>query len=77
MLTTAEAAALLSERGMTDKDGGPVRVETVQQWCKRGKFAGAVSVGGRIWQIPREAVETFGPPTQGRPRHQLAAHTDD
>ena len=68
MLTTTEAAALLTERGLTDKDGGSVRAETVKRWCLRKKFPGARSISGRIWQIPREDVEAFKPGKPGRPK---------
>lgn len=64
MLTTAEAAALLAERGYT------VKPDTVKHWCEDGKFPGATCPGGRVWQIPREEVEAFEPPTRGRPRAQ-------
>lgn len=61
-LTTTEAAALLTERGITAKDGGPVRRESVTQWCQRGLFIGAYhgldrERGG--WYIPFESVEAF------------------
>lgn len=67
MLTTAEAAALLSERGITGKDGGRVRSATVQQWCKRGRFPGARSIGGRVWLIPQGDLDAFVPHRPGRP----------
>lgn len=66
MLSTTEAAALLSERGIT------VKVDTVKHWCRQGKFPGAVSINGRVWQIPREAIDAFVPPTRGRPKHSAA-----
>lgn len=65
ILTTTEAAAYLNERG-----GFPQKVtrELVHQWCKRGKFPGAKSIGGRIWQIPKEDLDTFTAPKVGRRR---------
>lgn len=68
MLTTTEAAAILSERGMADRDGGPVKPSTVHQWCKRGKFPNAYSIGGRVWQIPQADIDAFVLPTMGRPK---------
>lgn len=68
MRTTTQVAALLTERGWTDKDGGPVRPETVHQWCKRKKFPHAQSVGSRIWQIPLSDVDALQKPQQGRPK---------
>ena len=67
MMTTAEVAALLSERGWTDKDGGPVKPATVLQWCKRDKFPNAKSIAGRLWQIPIEDVDALQLPRPGRP----------
>lgn len=72
-LTTTEAAALLTERGLRSKDDGPVRPETVVQWINRGKFPGAVKEGGKYrgeWRIPRAALDAFTPPAPGRRRKE-------
>lgn len=68
--TTAEAAALLTERGVTAANGGPVRAETVKKWCERGRLP-ATKVGDTYrgeWRIKREDIEAFEPGTPGRPR---------
>lgn len=66
MLTTIEAAALLTERGYTDRAGGPVKPDTVKHWCQRGLIPGAVNErrgpGRGFWLIPREAIDGFRPP---------------
>ena len=63
MLTTSEAAALLSERGMTDRAGGPVKADTVKHMCARGAFPGAVNErrgpGRGFWLIPLAEVESY------------------
>ena len=63
MLTTTEAAALLSERGMTDRSGGPVKPDTVKHMCARGAFPGAVrerrGPGRGYWLIPAAAIEAY------------------
>lgn len=61
-LTTAQAAELLTQRGVTAKDGGPVRRESVTQWCQRGLFVGAWHGLDRErgeWYIPEASVEAF------------------
>lgn len=63
MLTTLEAAALLTERGMTDRRGGPVRVDTVKHMCSAGKFPGAYverrGPGRGYWLIPPDDLDTY------------------
>lgn len=63
MLTTIEAAALLTERGLTDRQGGPVKPDTVKHWCAQGRFPGAVNErrgpGRGFWLIPCEALDAF------------------
>lgn len=62
-LTTTEAAALLTERGYTDRDGGPVKPDTVKHRCAAGTLPGAHRVGAPrrgYWMIPEEALEAWG-----------------
>lgn len=69
MLTTAEAAALLDERGIRTATGKPYTAKVIQQYCARGVFAGAIAPTNErrgYWQIPRAAVEQFQP-KRGRP----------
>lgn len=69
--TTDEAAALLSERGLTDRTGGPVKVDTVKHWRAQGKFPHSVLVkrgpGRGYWLIPREDLDAFQPPGGSKP----------
>lgn len=72
-LTTPEAAAYLTRRGLTDSKGGPVRQQTVTQWCLRGRLPGAVKVGSERrgeWRIPIEVLDAFTPFPSGRPRKE-------
>lgn len=66
MLTTTEVAALLSERGHTDRRGGPVKPDTVKHWCARGLFPGAINErrgpGRGFWLIPLSDLDAFQPP---------------
>ncbi len=66
MLTTTEAAALLTERGHTDRKGGPVKVDTVKHMCASGKFPNAYverrGPGRGFWLIPQSDVDAFAPP---------------
>lgn len=76
MLTTAEAAALLNERGVTTAYSKPYTAKTIQQYCVRGLFAGAYREGNDrrgYWQIPRESVEQFAP-RRGRPPAANTTH---
>lgn len=69
LLTTTEAAAFLTERGFTDRDGGPVRRDTVKHWCQAGKIPGAVKTqpGKRgEWQIPLASLQDWTPTRKGR-----------
>ena len=59
-MTTTDAAALLTGRGIT------ATAEQVKRWCAAGRFPGAVKVGNE-WQIPQEAVAAFERPTRGAP----------
>jgi len=61
ILSVAEAAALLSERGVTDRRGGPVKEDTLRSWLQRGLFPHARCFAGRrgFWVIPLEDVEAF------------------
>jgi hypothetical protein len=61
ILSADEVAALLTERGMTARDGGPVKPDTLRMWLQQGKFPGARCFSGRrgFWAIPRAAVEAF------------------
>ncbi len=61
--TTEEAAQYLSERGLTDQGGGPVRVDTVKHWRAQGRFPNAVKetrgAGRGFWLIPRADLDAF------------------
>ena len=65
MFTTLEAAVLLSERGMTDRKGGPVKVDTVKHMCAAGKFPGAYverrGPGKGYWLIPTADIDALTP----------------
>lgn len=70
MLTTAEAAALLSERGIRVRGNKP-GARTVESWCKRGLIK-ADRIGGPrrgIYLIEEKALEGFEPPILGRRKH--------
>ena len=74
MLTTAEAAALLSERGITTANGRAISAQDVQRWCWLGWFPGAMNTTGTrrgTWLIPREDVEAFQPRKVGRPKGKM------
>lgn len=79
MLTTAEAAALLTERGVLVYGRGqaphPPTARTVTQWCRSEALKGVhVGVGRRgFWMVSREALDAFTPPAMG-PKPN-AAHT--
>lgn len=68
-ITTAEAARILTERGFTSRDGGPVREQAMRKWLWRGLVEGAVPPNNQrgLWRIPRASMETFTPPNLGRP----------
>ncbi len=72
MLTTTEAAALLTERGVLVTGRGtpphPPTARTIEQWCRSGALTSTlVGVGRRgVRQISREALNAFQPPTMGR-----------
>lgn len=70
LLTTAQAAALLTERGCTDRSGGPVKPDTVIRWCQRGALP-AQRIGGPhrgSWLIDPADLDDWQPPAMGRPR---------
>jgi hypothetical protein len=71
MLTTAEAAALLIERGVTVRSNPPT-ARTVEVWCRTGALP-ARRIGGPrrgIYLIDPAALDAFQPPTMGRrPAH--------
>lgn len=69
MLTTAEAAALLSERGVRVRGNLP-SARTVEFWCRSGTLR-AKRIGGprrSIYLIEKSDLDTFEPPKQGRKR---------
>jgi hypothetical protein len=63
MLTTIEAAALLSERGVMGYKGQPLKADSVKRQCYRGVYPGARLItqgpGRGYWLIPDEEVEAF------------------
>lgn len=65
MLTTAEAAALLSERGLRGYKGRPLNADAVKHMCAAGKFPGAFveqrGPGRGYWLIPIAAIEAMAP----------------
>lgn len=79
MMTTAEAAALLTERGVLVYGRGqaphPPTARTVTQWCRSEALTSTlVGTGTRALRlISREALDAFTPPAMG-PKPN-AAHT--
>lgn len=73
LLTTTEAAALLSDRGITvrsKRDGTdrPPSANTVKHWCQQGRFATAQRIGGTqrgYWLIDKAELLAFTPPAIG------------
>lgn len=68
-LTTAEAAALLADRGILVRDNPP-RTRTIEAWCKRGVIR-ATRIGGprrAIYLIDVTDLDGFEPPVMGRRR---------
>lgn len=61
ILNVTEAAALLSERGIRARDGGPVKEDTLRFWLQQGRFPNARCFSGRrgFWVIPLEDVESY------------------
>lgn len=64
MLTTAEAAALLNERGYTKPThkAGPLTADAVKRMCYRGVFPNAKHYAGSgrgVWLIPQEDVDAY------------------
>lgn len=63
MLTTAEASALLAERGVKGYKGKPISADAVKRQCYRGVYPGARLVrqgpGRGYWLIPAEDVEAY------------------
>jgi hypothetical protein len=67
MLTTAEAAAFLTERGVRVRGNKP-GARTVEAWCKRGLIK-ADRIGGPrrgIYLINEADLTYFKPPSLGR-----------
>ena len=67
-LTTAEAAKWLSER-----EGKPLKPDTVKHWCLQGRFPNARRVGSANrgnWLIPQSDLENFTLPPMGRPKEK-------
>ncbi len=67
MMTTAEAAALLAERGIRVRGNKP-GARTVESWCKRGLIK-ADRIGGPrrgIYLIKESDLLGFEPPSLGR-----------
>lgn len=63
MLTTTEAAVYLRQvRGID------VKIGTIKQWCRRGKFPHAHCLGNRIWQIPQSDLDAFEQMPAHRPK---------
>jgi hypothetical protein len=69
MLTTAEAAVLLSERGMRGYRDEPIKADTVKHLCSAGNFPHAYvekrGPGRGYWLIPLDDIEAF---IAGRPK---------
>lgn len=62
MLTTAEAAALLSERGYKGYKGTPITPDAVKRMCYRGVFPHAKHYAGSgrgMWLIPTTDIERY------------------
>lgn len=72
MLTTEEAAKVLTERGVLvrgrGKEAHPPTARTVEHWCRSGVLASQhLGVGKRgMWLVSKDVLETFTPPIMGR-----------
>lgn len=55
MLTLAQAATLLAERGYTSAQGTPYAQVTLRAACVRGDIVGAKKIG-RAWVVTEKAV---------------------
>lgn len=66
LLTPDQAAARLTARGITGRDGGPVRPDTVRYWLQSGLFPNALHLPGRkgLWLIPPSDLDGFVPPAE-------------
>lgn len=75
-LTTTQAAAYLSERGFTARDGGPVQRLIIQKWCQSGDIPSRKI--GRDIVIERAALDRClpTPGTISRDLLFLATDTD-
>lgn len=65
-LTTEEVAMRLSER-----EGKPIKRDTVKHWCLQGRFPNARRVGSANrgnWLIPQSDLDCFKLPAMGRPK---------
>lgn len=65
LLTPDQFREALAKRGITGQGGAAPSRNAVYAWCSRGLVQGATRLG-RIWMIPRAAVDTFVPPRRGR-----------
>jgi hypothetical protein len=78
MLTTAEAAALLTERGVMvigkGTEAHAPTARTVEAWCRSGALVCEhVGVGRRgMWLVSETALEDWTPPMMGRKRKPTA-----
>lgn len=66
MLTTDEAAALLSERGVKGYQGQPLKADSIKHMCARGVFPHAQKKRGPgrgYWLIPRADIDILYPST--------------
>lgn len=82
MLTTEEAAKILTARGVLVKGKGtephPPTARTVENWCRTGKIiCSHIGVGRRgTWLVEEEALEVFTPPMMGRkPKPKQDTHS--
>jgi len=61
MLTTTEAAALLTERGVLGYKGEPLKADSVKRQCYRGVYPGARLItqgpGRGYWLIPQADID--------------------
>ena len=72
MLTTEQAAALLSERGITIRQRGkehPPTARNVEYWCRTGLIVSERIGGPRrgFWIIDADSLDSFVPPKMGAP----------
>lgn len=63
-LTIVEVAALLTERGLTDRRGGAVKPDTVKHQVRAGHYPNArlhkaPGMGRGLWLIPLSDVDAY------------------